>query len=283
MGLFSRRAGRPQPKVMVATPEDLVRIGQTAFGGESVHPPGFAGLATSELDGYVLSALEASGHPAPGSPQWEELEDRFLDELSSVARTAGGGWAFVGAFGLALNFCPTNPAPNERYLQVMDQALVVLRDDGVAYTAIPPLALRRWESLHGTDGAGPAAWPRALEDVSLPRTNEPVPADLDVGTPLRLAQHGPAMGSNVIFGERRSDGQIIAVIEGVDPSDGERKRWEWQGVVGPDLPAFLRELGERLVTPTHWAHDALQPYFPCRARSRDEMRRRAALHVGPRA
>jgi hypothetical protein len=44
------------------------------------------------------------------------------------------------------------------------------------------------------------------------------------------------------------------------------------GLSAPDYRSFLRELGERLVTYTYWAHDDLIPYFPCRQRSRDAMR-----------
>jgi len=40
-------------------------------------------------------------------------------------------------------------------------------------------------------------------------------------------------------------------------------------------PSFLRELEERLVTPTPWFHADLVPYFPCRAKSRAQMRAEA--------
>ena len=46
-------------------------------------------------------------------------------------------------------------------------------------------------------------------------------------------------------------------------------------MTAPDYRSFLRELGERLVTHSYWAHDDLIPYFPCRLRSRAAMRTEA--------
>ncbi|MEJ7786585.1 MAG: hypothetical protein WKF96_17425 [Solirubrobacteraceae bacterium] len=65
---------------------------------------------------------------------------------------------------------------------------------------------------------------------------------------------------------------MVAIIDGIDQSDGVRKRWEWFMLDAPDYVTFLRELGERLVNPSSWTHDDLAPYFPCRPRSRDQMR-----------
>jgi hypothetical protein len=76
----------------------------------------------------------------------------------------------------------------------------------------------------------------------------------------------------VIYAERRSDGSVVAVIDGIDAADQKRKRWEWDGLDADDYSTFLRKLGDQLVTPSHWAHNDLVPYFPCRARSRNEMR-----------
>ena len=56
------------------------------------------------------------------------------------------------------------------------------------------------------------------------------------------------------------------------------------GLSAPTYGEILRELGDRLVTPRHWAHDDLAGFFPCRSRSRDELRIEASrLHIGARA
>ena len=100
--------------------------------------------------------------------------------------------------------------------------------------------------------------------------------DLEPGECRRLAQTDDGDESNVIYGERRADGKVVAIIDGIDSEDGLRKRWEWYGLEAPDYVSFLRELGERLGEPSYWAHEDLDPYFPCRARSRDAMRIEAA-------
>jgi hypothetical protein len=49
MPLFKRTA-RAIP-YLTASPDDLRRIGQTAFGGDSVYPPGVGAILIAELDG----------------------------------------------------------------------------------------------------------------------------------------------------------------------------------------------------------------------------------------
>jgi hypothetical protein len=281
MGLFSRA---PHVPLLTATAEDLIRIGYAAYGGASPYPPGAAGLPVGELDSYAMAAMDAAGYPSPGTTEWAAMEEQMLDELQAAAER-GGDWAYVGALLVAFNCTSAERQQDPRYFAIVDRATTVLRDEGVAQTAIPPFALSRWEARHGYDGASPAGWPRALEDVAVPAGGEEPPVvDLAVGESRRLAQRDPGDDSNRIYAERRPDGTIVAVVDGVDLSDGVRKRWEWDGLTGTDYRSFLRLLGDRLVTATYWAHDDLRPYFPCRARSRDEMRQQAgaaaALHGG---
>jgi hypothetical protein len=147
-----------------------------------------------------------------------------------------------------------------------------MRTDGVAWTAVPPFAMKRWTAVHGHGGTEPKGWPSPLANLPVVAVAEAPPVeDLTEGEVRRLAQP-PAAPQNSICAERRGDGSIQAVIEGTDPDTGELRRWDWDGLCAPDYPAFLRELGDRLVTHTHWAHEDLVPYFPCRARSRDQLR-----------
>jgi len=276
MGFLKRRDDHRIPSVMTADSSDLARIGWTAYGGDSPHPTGTIAVPAGELDGYVIAALEATGYPEVGSQPWTVLEERFLEELM-VAAEAADSWAVVGAFCVAANFVAPSEAPNPRYLEIIDRTLVILRDDGVAYPAVPPFALRRWDQVHGTDGLFPAGWPSALENLAVPGPGEEPPVqDLADGESRRLAQRELGGGPNTIYAERSPDGRIVAVIDGIDSADNQRKRWDWLGLSVDNYPAFLRELGDRLVTPTQWAHDDLQPYFPCRARSREQMRRSPA-------
>ena len=260
---------RQSPPLLTASPEDLGRIGQTAFGGESVCPRGVSAVPIAELDGYVMVAIERSG-ASPGTPGWTAVNRQFLDELAAAA-AAGGDWAYVGALCVGQDFVMSETKNDERYLGIVDHALEFLRTDGVSYTTLPPWALERWRSLHGTEGIHPAGWPSRVDDLPVPSDDAEFPlTELEVGESRKLAQ-APAAPQNMIYAERRDAETIVAVVEGAG-EDGQLTRWDWAGLSAPDYRSFLRELGERLVTHDYWAHDDLIPYFPCRERSRDVMR-----------
>jgi hypothetical protein len=271
MGFFSRPSGRRLPQLLTATPDDLRRLADMSFGGQSVYPPGISGIPTAELDGYAMAFLGNAGYPSAGSSAESAASVRFLDELTSTAELAGS-WGFVGAMCVAWNCVATAYRSDGRYLRILDCALEALRVDGVSYTAVPPFALDRWTSVHGYGDSGPAGWPSALIYLPVPAEGDAPPIqELRDGETRKLAQ-APAAPANTIYAERRPDGSIQAVVEGADPETGGLRRWDWDGLSAADYPSFLRELGDRLVTHSHWAHDDLIPYFPCRQRSRDQMR-----------
>jgi hypothetical protein len=271
VGLFSRPSSGTRSPLSTATPEDLRRLAELAFGGQSVDPPGISGIPTAELDGYALAFLTAAGFPASGSPAEGAANGQFLDELTSAAELAGGR-GFVGAMCVAWNCVTPAYRDDARYQAILDRALEALRLDGVSYAAVPPFAIERWASVHGHGGILPAGWPNPLADLPVPAAEQaPAVLDLADGEVRKLAQ-APAAPANTIFAERRPDCSVQAVVEGADPETGALRRWDWDGLSAADYPSFLRELGDRLVTPSHWAHDDLIPYFPCRRRSRDELR-----------
>jgi hypothetical protein len=276
MALF-KRATRDIP-YLTASSDDLQRIGQTAFGGESVYPPGISAIPVAELDGYVMAAIERSG-ASPGTPAWTEVNRRFLNELEAAAAT-GGDWAYAGALCVGQNFVTTETRGEPTFLAVVDRALEFIRADGVSYTALPPWAVAYWQAQHGVEGIHPAGWPSALEDVATPHDEDNVPLEeLEIGESRKLAQ-APAAPANMIYAERRHDGTVVAVIEGAG-DDGQLRRWDWEGVTAPDYKSFLRELGERLVTHTYWAHDDLIPFFPSRLRTREGVRTEARAKTIP--
>jgi hypothetical protein len=245
-----------------------------AFGGESPHPPGLPGIPTAELDGYAMAYLGAAGYPAGGSVAEATAVGQFLSELIEAAEIAGD-WGFVGAILVGWNCVGSQHQHGSPYLEVLDRGLEVLRADGVAYTAIPPFANTRWTSIHGYSGIEPTGWPSSLENIPAPLLSASSPVDdLAEAEDRRMAQ-APAAPQNMIFAERRSDGVIQAVIEGVDPESGPLRRWDWEGVTSSDYLGFLRSLGDRIVTHTFWVCDDLVPYIPCRPKSREEMRTEA--------
>lgn len=270
MGFLSRARGAASRPVLSVSAEELAQIGRAAYGGETPHPPGFSHLM-QQLDAYALRAMEASGHVAPGDAAWTAMMERLLAELTA-ASAAGEGWAWVGALGIAQNLVTDDVAEHPEYLQLIDRALLVLRDDGVACPSVPQPMLRRWEAVHGTSGLLPAKWPSALETFEIPEREVPMPHELERGEALRIAQLDPSPQSNTIWVERRPDGAFQVLTEALDSESGTRRRWEWMGLSAPTYGGVLRELGDRLVSPQHWAHDDLAGFFPCRQRSRDEMR-----------
>ncbi len=207
----------------------------------------------------------------PGSDEWSALEARLYSEFLTADEDAGA-WATVGGFLVATNLTTDVKSPGPLFERLMDKALVVLRDDGVAWAAVPPFASDRWTTVHGCDGVHPAGWPGTLAYVPVPTPGEvSCSIVLAEGESAHVATRTDLGGKRDYFAERR-EGRFVAVIEGVDPDDGQLKRWDWSLVNADSLPEFLRELGDRLITPTTWAHGDLLPYFPCRDRTRDEMR-----------
>lgn len=253
---------------------DLKRIGTAAYGGDSPHLVGQPGVATSELDIYAMAFMEASGYPTVGTPVYATARDRFLRELNDAAAT-GGDWSYVGAFMIARNAL-ADPDDSPVYLSLLDRGLEVLRSDGVSYASVPPYALKRYEQVHGYAGGGPANWPSALHNIEVPAVGaEPPTAPLAVGEARHVAGIVAMRGGpRKLFAECREDGRVFAVYEGI-VEDGNLARWDWDGVEGSDYTSFLRELGERLVTPSPWFHEELASYFPCRQKTRDEMRTEA--------
>lgn len=271
MGFFSRSATSRRQPLLTATPDDLRRIGIAAFGGQSTHPQGLSGIPVGELDRYAMAFLEAAGYPSAGTPPWDAAHSRFLDELTQAAERAGD-WGFVGALLVGWNCVTSEHLEDSRFLAILERGLDVLRRDGVAWTSVPPFAIDRWTALHGREGVHPKGWPSALIDLQVPTADAAPPVEnLADGESRKLAQ-APAAPDNMIYAERRPDGSIQAVVEGPNPETSEARRWDWDGLSASDYTSFLRELGQRLVSHTYWAHDDLIPYFPCRQRSRDRMR-----------
>lgn len=278
MGFFSKSSTPRRARLLTATPADLRRMGEMAFGGQSMHPPGLSAIPSVELDGYAMAFLAAAGYPAGGSPAEASSASQLLGEIVETANLAGD-WGFVGAMFVAWNSVLPTCRGDERYLQILDRALEVLRSDGVSYTSVPPFAMDRWTSVHGYGGSRPLGWPSALDHLGVPSAKDAPPIeDLAAGESRKLAQ-APAAPANMIYAERRPDGSIQAVVERAHPETGELRRWDWEGLNADDYPSFLRELGDRLVTHSYWAHDDLIPCFPCRQRSREQMRIEARAHV----
>jgi hypothetical protein len=200
MPLFKRT--RHAIAYLTASSDDLRRIGQTAFGGECVYPPGVQAVPVAELDGYVIAAIERSG-ASPGSPEWAEVNERFLGELATTA-AAGGDWAYPGALCVGQNFVTTETRDDPTFRAIVDQALEFLRTDGVSYTVLPPWTVDHWQTRHGVEGIHPAGWPSALEGIATPHDEDEIPVEeLGIGETRKLAQ-APAAPANMIFAERRN-------------------------------------------------------------------------------
>jgi hypothetical protein len=154
------------------------------------------------------------------------------------------------------------------------EALDVMRLDGVAPASLAPYQMDIWTNAYGWDGAVPNGWPSVLDYVEIPAVGaDPPVVDLAMGESRPLSRDG---GGRTTEAFHRPDGRIVAMIEGPNASDGVTKRWEWGDLGADSYVEFLRELGDRLVTPRGWTHPDLYPYLPCRHRSRERMRELAA-------
>ena len=153
MSFLSRRQ-KGATTYLIGGQEDLAGIGTTAFGGDTLYPPGWTGVPASELDAYARGFLEAAGYLGNETPEHAAAQGQFLDELLALA--TGGDRAYVGAFMVARN-AVVGIDGDSRYLELLDRGTEVLRLDGVAFTAIPPFALDRYQHVHGFDGISPPA------------------------------------------------------------------------------------------------------------------------------
>jgi hypothetical protein len=256
--------------MLTATPYELAEIGWASYGGDSPHPPGPHHLGLSR---HVIPAFDAYGYPSIGSVEFTEMTDRFLAELEERA-THGALWGIVGAFCIAIELVKGADDSHPTFLRLMDAALTVLRDDGVAFESLPLSARRRWESVHGIDGSDPARWPRSLDDLVAPAAGaKPMVVGLRPGEWRPMSRDD--LRDRTTFAYRQDDGRVVAILDGVDDDDGQQKQWEL-GTEADTYPEFLRALGKRLLTQPAWAHPDLVPHFPCRNRSRNEMRELAS-------
>jgi hypothetical protein len=160
------------------------------------------------------------------------------------------------------------------YTQLTITALDVLRRDGVAPLAVPNFARSTWQRAYGSDGSLLTRWASSLRNVPVPELGqEPAVENLATGESRPMSRD--LVDKRTTFAWRREDGKVVAINEGIDDGDGVHKRWEI-GVEADRYTDFLRQLGDRVVTPQRWTHDDLMPYIPCRNRTRDEMRAEVA-------
>jgi len=274
--MFRQHRQSRQHPLMAVTPDDLKRIGVTAFGGESIYPPGYNAVR-EELEGCLLAFREVTGYAAAGSAQAVPFESGFLDELSGKAQTAGG-WGDIGAMLLLYEILPNSYQQDQRYLAIVERGVETLRRDGVAYTRVPPFALDLWVSVHGCkyDDNRPKGWPPTLARLPAPPVDGTSRlTDISVGESRPLAQP-PSAPQNMIHGERRAAELIQAVVEGIEPNGGRTQRWDLEEIRAPDYRGFLVLLGAWIGTRNEsWVHDDLIPYIPYRIRTRAELRAEA--------
>lgn len=150
MGLFGGKRNRER-RPQLATPEELASIGRAVYGSPGVP------TAPIEASRYYLPVLEENGFATPGTPRWGTVVGIVVEGLRGPALESGDGWALIGAFHVACDLLG-NDVSDPRYGELVDEALLALRDAKVSYAAVPPFALERWYSQYGMDGLAPADW-----------------------------------------------------------------------------------------------------------------------------
>lgn len=152
--MWIRRNSRGRGLPIPASDDDLARIGEAAFPSD-----GFS-TRLADVGMYYLPALEAFGSPPPGSDQWTDFVDQYLEQLTNIADD-GDGWALAGAFTIARDLLGAQ-VDSPRYAELIDRTLVFLRDSGVPHELVPPFALDRWCRQFGREGLRPAHWPGSI-------------------------------------------------------------------------------------------------------------------------
>lgn len=129
MGFFSRKAS---PLIPTNDLERLAAIGQAVFVGD-----GYFSAATE----FIVPALKKAGATTPGTPEWDDFEDRFCRELLA-ASTTRGGWTTAGAFHVVHDLGPKSVDSNV-IDELYGQAAEFLVEAGVNPVRMPPTLLAR--------------------------------------------------------------------------------------------------------------------------------------------
>lgn len=97
--------------LLTAMPLDLRRVGEAAFGGQDVSPPGRSGISTTGLDGYATAFLQAVGYRASGSSLTNATRLAVVASCNACHNAASqaerGQHASFGSFE---QLTPTSPA-----------------------------------------------------------------------------------------------------------------------------------------------------------------------------
>lgn len=188
----------------------------------------------------------------------EQLIQEIYNAASGATRQP---FASIGGYLLLFEFEPG--LRDERFLAMQDRALDYLKSVKASSGHLTRDEADRWIERHGDlrtsfDG---------IYDVEVPAAGMPLDyKPLEPGQSRLLARMGPAEDDNRFFAEHRPDGKFIVYSEriwSVDEPDMRRCEEPQLGTFD-GLPDLFRALGNMLGTPTYWADDDLQPYFPSR-------------------
>jgi hypothetical protein len=188
--------------------------------------------------------------------------DRVIEELYEAAVTAPDrDLATLGAYRL-LAECDES-LDDRRFLKLYDASLDYMRSLGFSSGHLTGHEARRWVEVHGElrssfDGVFDVAVPSA-PDVPSVKT-------LDPGEARMVALTAPLPQGNAFFAECRADGSYGVFSERQrSAEDPTRVRCEETHIGAfTSLHDLLRAVGAMLGTPSFWADEDLEPYFPNR-------------------
>lgn len=150
MGIFGNKKSEksePPARLFLGTSGELAAIGKAGFG---VAGGSFPGISLVDMDRFVVPAYEQAGYPELGTPEFFKFQSSFISELESEAQ-AGGGWAYVAAAFVAVDFLPSGTESQDPgYRRILREAAVQLRDERVRGPAMPPFLAREIHGLEET-------------------------------------------------------------------------------------------------------------------------------------
>lgn len=248
MGFLSKRRRDPVPDGII---RQLAEYGTAVLAarreGRGITDPRF------DWPNFIGPATDALRGPD---------SDSAVDAIFQAALEASDRErATVGAYNLIAEFNPN--LDDRRFLRLFDDSLEYMRSAGFSSGHLTRYEADRWIATHGDlrssfDG---------IFEVAVPDQSDlPAAKPLAPGESRMVALTEPLPRGNAFFAEHRADGKYIVFSEReYSDDDPTRSRYE-EDHLGPfeSLPDLLRAVGEMFGTPTYWADDDLEPYFPSR-------------------
>ena len=143
--------------------QQLAEFGYATYGGDDATPDRHRTRRAN--DEFCATAYGAVSQLVPSGSQ-SEISRRAVVALHEAGNEAPP-WGVVGAYCVADNLTLEDHQSDPGFVSLMRAALVILRNDGVCASALPPSARHDWAD---------SAWPFHLERLEQPEGHDGPPS-----------------------------------------------------------------------------------------------------------